>query len=288
MADLELLELLDDELYHQDTSHISASGLKVLAQSPAHYWSRYRDPHREPRKETDALRIGKAVHCCALEPDKFAERYVRLDDEINLRTKVAREYRDEVLASGRVPLKAEEYDSVLRVAWAMRKHPVWPAWMTGGHAEHLITWVDAETGVKCKMRADYLLTPEQGELIGLPVGLIPDLKTCRDARSFPRDAWNLGYHIQAAFYRRGYQAHFGTYDPPPFAFLAFEKEAPFAGIPYPAGPEFLDAGDREVSRLLRLFADCEESGAWPAYAPDLIYLEPPAWAKREMEASNYE
>lgn len=288
MADLDLLELLDDELYHQDTSRVSASGLKVLAQSPAHFWARYRDPNREKRVETDALRVGKAVHCCALEPEKFVERYVRLDDEINLRTKVAREYRDELLASGRVPLKAEEYDRVMRIASAMRRHPVWPAWMTSGHAEHLITWEDEETGVLCKMRADYLLTPEQGAPLGLPVGLVPDLKTCRDARSFPRDAWNLGYHIQAAFYRRGYRAHFGTYDPPPFVFLAFEKEAPFAGIPYPAGPDFLAAGDREVSRLLRLYADCNSSDNWPAYSPELIYLEPPAWASREMETNDYE
>ena len=287
MADLDLLELLDDELYHQDTSHISSTGLKYLARTPAHHWERYRNPKREPQVETDALRIGKAVHCCALEPEKFLERYVRLDDEINLRTKVAREYRDELLASGSVPLKAPEYDNVARMAAAMRRHPVWQAWMTGGHAEYLITWVDEETGVKCKMRADYLLTPGQGASIGLPNGLIPDLKTCRDARSFQRDAWNLGYHIQAAFYRRGYQAHFGTYAPPPFAFLAFEKEAPFAGIAYPSSPSFLEAGDREVSRLLRLYAECLASDAWPAYPADLVYLDPPAWAKVEME-SDYE
>lgn len=286
MADLELLDLLDDEQYHADTSHISSTGLKLLAQSPAHYWARYRDPNRKQQTETDALRVGKAVHCAALEPLKFSNRYVRMDEAVDLRTKAAREYRDELLAGGLVPLKAEEYDGVVALVAQLRRHAVWPQWLAGGEAEYLITWQDEETGVQCKMRADYLLTPEQGSRIGLHFGLIDDLKSCRDARTFQRDAWNMGYHIQAAFYRRGYCAHFGTAEPPPFVFLAWEKEPPYAGIPYPAGDTFLAIGDREVSRLLRLYAECQATDSWPAYSDELVWLEPPVWALKNEERLN--
>lgn len=286
MADIELLDLLDDELYHADTTHISSSGLKLLAQSPAHYWTRYRDPNRVKKAETDALRVGKAIHCAALEPLKFKQRYVRMDEAVDLRTKAGREYRDELLESGLVPLKADEFDGVVALVAKLRQHPVWPAWLCGGEPEYLITWTDEETGVQCKMRADYLLTPEQGSLLGLHFGLISDLKSTRDARGFQRDAWNMGYHIQAAFYRRGYCAHFGVAEPPPFVFLAWEKEPPYAGIPYPSGEQFLTIGDREVSRLLRLYAECNEADSWPAYSDELVWLEPPAWALKREDRLN--
>jgi hypothetical protein len=283
MADDQLIDLLDDELYHSDSSHVSASGLKILRQSPAHFWAKYRDPSRERQKETDALRVGKAVHCASLEPAKFEQRYVRMDDAIDLRTKAAREYRDGLIAAGLSPLKAEEFDKVVRMASIIRQHPYWSAWLTGGEPEYLITWEDSETGVKCKMRADYLLTPEQGAQIGLASGLISDLKSTVDARlhSFQRDAWKMGYHIQAAFYRRGYQAHFGTL--PPFVFFAAEKEFPCASIPYPASDDFLRMGDDEVSRQLRIYAECNATDTWPAYPQEAVWLEPPAWALRDEE-----
>lgn len=279
MIDLDLSDLLDDELYHQNTDHISASGLKQLSRAPIYYWDKYLNPNREERTETDALRVGKAVHCAALEPKKFSERYICLPEDINLRTNAGKATRDEAIASGKIPLKFEEYNRVAMIAATMQTHESWPAWFTGGHAEYLITWVDEETGVKCKMRADYLLTPDQGALIGLPQGIIPDLKTCVDLRRFRGDAWKLGYHIQAAFYRRGYMAEFGCSMPPVFAFGAWEKESPFVGRVFPCGERFMSAGDEEVSKLLRIYAECLETDKWPA--PDgLEFLEPPEWTGR--------
>jgi hypothetical protein len=38
------------------------SGLTRFAQSPLHYWTEYLAPNREPRKETDAMYRGKAIH----------------------------------------------------------------------------------------------------------------------------------------------------------------------------------------------------------------------------------
>lgn len=270
---------LAGDAYHADTTRISASGLKLLARSPAHYWAKYLDPEREPQAETDALRLGKALHCVMLEPSKFGDLYVRLDPALDMRTKAAKEFRDGLIAAGRQPLKADEFDLVCRIADRVTGRPSWRMWFSGGQPEYTITWTDAETGAPCKMRADYLLTPEQGELVGLPFGLISDLKSTTDALAFQRQAWSLGYHIQAAFYRRGYCAHFGVIEPPPFVFGAYEKESPFAGVPYPVSDRLAAIGDREVSRLLRRYVECLERDEWPAYGDDLIWLEPPAWAK---------
>jgi len=41
---------MNNEQYHADTSAISASGLKLFARSPAHYYAAYLDPQRPERQ----------------------------------------------------------------------------------------------------------------------------------------------------------------------------------------------------------------------------------------------
>lgn len=62
----------DDE-YHADKDHISASALKRLKVSPAHFM--------EPDEgETDAMLFGSAYHCFVLEPNRFEDEYYVFDD----------------------------------------------------------------------------------------------------------------------------------------------------------------------------------------------------------------
>lgn len=56
---------------------LSCSGMKRLAVSPLNYWHHNVNPDRVPEEDTSFQRIGKAVHCRLLEPDAFADRYVR-------------------------------------------------------------------------------------------------------------------------------------------------------------------------------------------------------------------
>jgi len=53
---------MNNEQYHADTSAISASGLKLFARSPAHYYAAYLDPQRPERQPTAAMKLGTATH----------------------------------------------------------------------------------------------------------------------------------------------------------------------------------------------------------------------------------
>ncbi|MFM2014224.1 MAG: Exodeoxyribonuclease 8 [Planctomycetota bacterium] len=56
---------------------LSHSKLSCLAQNPMEFRMRYvDDPPTLPPKESDAFAMGHAVHCLALEPEKFDDRFV--------------------------------------------------------------------------------------------------------------------------------------------------------------------------------------------------------------------
>lgn len=65
--------VLPNDDYHNDLA-IGASGLKLLAKTPAHYWAHYLDPDRECI-DKKAWRIGRAWHCQVFEPGSFEDRY---------------------------------------------------------------------------------------------------------------------------------------------------------------------------------------------------------------------
>ena len=120
-----------------------------------------------------------------------------------------------------------------------------------------------------------------------PHGLITDGKSTDDASpaGFARTAWNMEMFFQAAFYSDGFQHHFGTKQPPVFAWLAQERDAPYATAFYAAPGDFVEYGRRRYRRLLQLFAGCLQSGQWPGYATNVQDLALPGWAAKEIDAA---
>lgn len=56
---------------------LSKSGIKKMRISPADYWAESPFNPARKKRDTDALIVGSAYHCAILEPDRFAETYVR-------------------------------------------------------------------------------------------------------------------------------------------------------------------------------------------------------------------
>jgi hypothetical protein len=65
--------------YHQ-APHIGSSGFKLLAKSPAHYWSAYVDPARQRKDPTRLMLMGTAWHTGIFEPHLFAGEYAAKPD----------------------------------------------------------------------------------------------------------------------------------------------------------------------------------------------------------------
>jgi len=262
---------ISNEEYHKSEG-LSASGLKLLARSPAHY--KY-----SVREETPAMRKGTAVHAAVFEPERFGTDYI-IAPELDRRTKAGKEAWAELETSGKIVLSADEYTDITGMAAAVREDEVAGQLVTGGKAEQSIFWdmtiaLDGKpTTVRCKARPDYIR--EAGGRYN-----IIDLKTTEDARlpAFTRAAHDYGYHLQAAFYQAGCRS---ILELPVdlFAFIVVEKKAPYAVMVYVASQDFMSLGHGSNSRLVSIYARCKANDEWPAYQSEVLELGVPAWARQ--------
>ena len=109
---------IGNEEYHKGPG-LSSSDLKLLARSPLHY----KTAKAIPPKETDAMRLGTAVHCAVLEPDRFEKEYAAAPEAIDRRTKAGKAHWAELEATGKVVLSGEDAQMVRGMADSVRRHP---------------------------------------------------------------------------------------------------------------------------------------------------------------------
>src|SRR4051812_45092153 len=67
---------MPEDVYHAARA-LSCSGIKHLAVSGLNYWHKNINPDREEDEETKARRFGKAVHCYALERERFDRSFAK-------------------------------------------------------------------------------------------------------------------------------------------------------------------------------------------------------------------
>jgi exodeoxyribonuclease VIII len=225
-----------------------------------------------PRKETEALRIGTALHAAVLEPDTFAKRYVAQPDLGDGRTKAGKEARAQWLASvppGALVIDAEDHDLVKRCAAATLAHPEVRNLLRGGRAEEVVNWTDAESGLACKGRLDYIA----------PSYLL-DLKSMR-AETLPEFARAIAgrlYHGQVAFYFDGAAAA-RLLDPTraQVFVIGVQTVEPYDVVPARIQIEDLERGRALYRSLLRRYAECRAANWYPGIAPGIVDLRLPEW-----------
>lgn len=269
---------------------MSASGLDLLRRSPL----QYQHARTAPPDDTDATALGTALHCAVLEPELFARHYVASGPCVQLLKTGDRKglpcgnpgtalhqesgWLCGVHAKGDVAavitglhiLTAFDFAAVVAMREAILRHPLANFIFDGEcHREVTLIFKDSETGVLGKARPDLLAGN----------GILVDFKTTRDAApwSFTRDADKLGYFRKFAWYRRALRALDWPYTCS--AVVAPETAAPFDLVYYHVDETELDAEDREIDGLLRLYRTCQESGVWPGYADDFVFLTRP-WRRK--------
>lgn len=254
---------LAPETYYASRA-IGASQLKAARRSLAHMLVE--------REDTDALRFGRALHCAALEPARFAERYLVAPD-VDRRTNVGKaawaQFQRE--AAGREVLSQSDRDRIDAMAAVAAAHPA-VRWLAAeaGHSEVSGFWTDPATGVACRMRLDRYLTR----------GIILDLKGAKDAspEGFARAVHNYGYHMQEAHYRAGCEVLGLPVEA--WVFVAQETEPPYAVAAYTLDPAAVQLAHEERARVLQRVADAQKVGRFPAYSDDILPINLPAYAYR--------
>lgn len=265
---------LSNEAYHANPA-LGSTGLKRLNRSPMHF--RY----APSIARTPAMKLGTLAHTALLEPGTLAERYVIRPDSVDMRTKAGKDWAASVPADVDV-VTMPEFMAAQTQADAVRALPELAEILADGEAEVSAFWVDAETGVACKCRPDWVHTLPDGRVV------LVDLKTTKDASpdGFSKQMANLGYHIQAAHYSTGWTAATGQ-EVAAFIFAAVENEPPYAAMAYRLGDVSKFEGLAECRRLIDLYAECKAANRWPGYGDAVQTIDVPDWAlnKTEVEIS---
>lgn len=254
---------------YQDIEAINWSTLKYIETSPL--LLRFRTDC--PRPDTAAFRLGRALHCLVLEPAKFKRLYRQELAFGDLRNKANKQAKQDWLDS--LPpditlLSSNDYHQVLAAGDAVRRHKTATKLLTGGRAEEIVTWVDAATGLPCKMRADFIA----------PTYLVDLKSTSADTKDrFARDAGAYMYHGQMAWYHDGaIAAGVLPKDAHNPYIIAVQMAEPHDVIPFRVSDRSLEMGRRAYRSMLDRYAECRDADWWPGMAPDVVDLDVPPWA----------
>lgn len=272
--------------YQQRELGVATSGqLQLLrTKTPAHHkaWVEAED------KDTPATMFGRAYHCRVFEPIVFAQTYVTppKDAPRDLRhLRKAKEKSQNTLDSiawwdsyaertrDKIVLEPEQFQLIEDMLAGLKANALVKALLFDDDGDNEVTlrWVDEDTGVPCKARADRWLRPKR---------VMVDLKSTDDASdlSFRRSIDNYGYHIQHCHYSAGAQACGEQLDE--YLIVAQEKEAPYLARVFRVGVASEQRGFELRERGLQALKKARESGVYAGYT-GITEIEIPAYALKD-------
>ncbi len=252
---------------------VSRSSLFEMRKSPAHY----KYALESPEQSTPSLEFGTAFHTAILEPKKFWQNY-RVMPSIDRRTKEGKIAYQELLASKKIFLSAEDYKAIEAMQASVLSNK-YARVLLQGEVEKSYFWTDEFTGIDCKCRADCRTDLKS-------TSVIVDLKSCSSAETdaFMRDCFRFGYDLQSAYYKTGVEAVTGK--PHKFVFIAVEKTPPYAVNILEADEIFIKKGYDDMRLYLGMLKECRETGNYYGYTgkdgtPNMLGL--PAWLAKDYE-----
>lgn len=261
---------LSNEDYQRDTQltpelgrSLSSSGVKRILTLPA----RFDYERQHGRAPKDAFDLGSTAHAIILRNGD-----VHVVDAYDWRAKADQATKKALRADGKVVVHRGEFAQAAAMAQSVRRHPLASAILSRGRAEVSYYWTDAQTGITCRARADWLRE-------GTAADCIADVKTCQDASEdgFGKTIANFGYDLSVAHYVDGYEALTGRRLP--LYLIAVETAVPhFVQVHEIPADWLADALDRVRDARAR-YAECESAGEFPGYAAEQIVTPTrPRWA----------
>jgi len=260
---------------------VSYSSLKHMLKSPLHF--AYNRMHRKP--PTDAMIFGNLLDCLLLEPETYQDRYVIMP-EINRRTNVGKEeyaaLMEEMAKNKTTAVKQEDVERAKLIVETIKTNPKtkWLYEATTSVQKKLV-WIDKKTGLEV---IGYL----DGEAEKETKPIIWDLKGTTDASqdAWERQAFNMGYHLQAGTYWTGYARKTGKFAD--FYHVVVEFNEPFAVNCFLADSDFMELGKKHFRQSLDRVKYCIDNDCFDMgyeFLDDKGYsvLSLPGWAKKQLD-----
>lgn len=279
---------------------LNQSGMKLLLESPRKYWDEKINPNPPTKNVAPAKQksydIGTAVHSLVLLGITPFEQPAH----IKPRTEAGKEWIAKTKASlpeGQMLMDKATIDVVNQMAESVFEDEAAVNILRGDGERHLVEQNLAfnyqfgplpDDTIPCKARLDIVKQYCNGVHIC-------DLKTTKSLKpdSFERDAYNFGYHMQAAFYMHAAAAVLdlpvGSIDQE-FSIISVESVRPYRCRAYTYSAKSVRQGQRAVDEAIRLFLKYRHmEDPWPSFDIEdealrgrPTILEIPVWARDEQ------
>ena len=236
---------LDNQAYHNGPG-ISSSKIRRFSQSQLHALEEVIEP-------TSAMNFGSAAHSLIVEGEgAFFTDVVCINGSPY--TNANKLLKQESLAKGLTVINEKDKDTIYSMKGSLvpessaylNPDKDFPQVLDSPY-EVSLYWY--EQGLLCKTRADVVLNP-----FDMPQGnnsvVLVDYKTTSDCsvRGFTNSVRRYSYDLQAAWYKRGFEAAgFQVHD---FVFVAQEKKVPFANKVFKMNHTDMEVGWNYLSEYL--------------------------------------
>lgn len=262
----EIIEDLDEEIYH-NCAGVSQTDLKIIEdQSLEHYRDKRIFSH-----ESEAFKVGKAIHKIILENHLFEKEYTHLPAGLDKRTKAGRQEYQEIMGEGKIILSHDQFEICQSIKKRIDSRPKVKTLLEGGKAEISMFHPHNEL-IHKKARIDCYRP-----------GLICDLKSTRCAKpsAFEYEIFRNGYHVQAAYYIDITKEITGT--APRYFIVAVEKSRPWGVTIHELSPKVIAVGRLYYQRALKKLETAIKENDWPCYR-EYNYVKAPKYINLMVEA----
>lgn len=277
-----LYDSMDAATYHADPAEepsLSSSIANILlTKTPLH--ARIAHPRlasaHEP-KSSKAMDLGSVAHEILL--GKGIGYEVCPFD--NYLTKAAREWRDDAIACGKIPIKNDELDAAWEIASAARsvldEFPDAGRALINGNAETVAIWRD-KLGPICRTMFDWL------DLDDLAIYDLKTTGTGIDDRSVNAKIAgdNTALDMRAVFRLRALEHLFPEHRGFIFRWIFVESSEPFEARVFELDDTARTMGERRCEFVISKWHECLTKNSWPGYPRRIERPVYPDWAIGDM------
>jgi hypothetical protein len=274
---------IPDDVYHADLGSLSSSGARALLSTTPEEFEFNRRTPPDPKRQFDfghaahKMVLGKGSSLAMLDPAVHGLKADGKPAHSPTSTSLWKQAAAKARRDGKIPMARVEMEKAQTMAGRVYQHRIAARLLSAGQAEHSIYWHDDATGVRRRIRPDFITE-------GLGRTICVDYKTATSANpaQFQRAVAEYGYHMQQAYYEDGL-AELGLTDVG-FLFVVQAKSAPYTVSVCQIEPEAVELGRRQNRRALELFARCTAENRWPGY-DGIQTVGLPGYAVRTIEDS---
>lgn len=269
--------------YHSDRKAVNSSSLKKIIKSPLAFHDAF---YGKPKEPTDSMKFGTLAHLVLLQGNIFRDRYVvmpefesKTADGKPSESKNTKYYKDQVeqwkktLNPDAIVVTQEERESLFGVIDAIVNYKRAANLLKNGKPEICGYWRDDQTGILCRMQADF---------VSFDGDTLVDVKTVADLEIFEKSIASYDYPFQMAMYAEGIKNITGK-RPKTLVWLAVENKAPFECKVLLVPPEYEEAGNFRYRFAMDKLKKCIDEGKFGGAQDEVEYAKSKDWYIKQCQ-----